>query len=165
VDAAGATGAIDTTGAVWGRGAPGLETRQFDFWLGSWDLTWEPDGRGVNEVRSILDDRVILENFDGRPAIPLAGMSVSIFDADLGRWRQTWVDTNGAYLDFTGGLAGDRMILERTTATGWLQRMVWSEIDARSLHWSWEHSHDGRSWTVDWAIDYRRRPLVTSGGP
>lgn len=157
-------------GAVGGAGeAPGArppEARQFDFWLGSWDLTWAPDGRGVNEVRSILDDRVILESFDGRPAIPLAGMSVSVYDEAIGRWRQAWVDSAGGYLDFVGGLDGDRMVLGRTMTSGRRQRMVWSEIEAESLHWSWERSDDeGRTWTVAWAIEYRRRPLGGSSGP
>jgi hypothetical protein len=137
--------------------------RHFDFWLGDWDLRWEPDGRGVNVIKSILDDHVVLERFDGRPSIPLAGMSVSVFDRDIGRWRQVWVDSDGQYLDFLGGRDGDRMVLERRRSDGRGQRMVWSNIAAESLHWSWEHSDDdGASWTVDWAIDYRRQTLVVA---
>ena len=135
--------------------------RQFDFWLGAWDLRWEPDGRGVNVITSILDDHAVLERFDGRPSIPLTGMSVSVFDAAIDRWRQVWVDSDGQYLDFIGGIDLGRMVLERRRADGRHQRMVWSNIAAESLHWSWEHSDDdGAGWTVDWAIDYRRRTLV-----
>ena len=112
------------------RAVPSITARQFDFWLGHWDLRWEPDGRGVNEIVTILDDHGILERFDGRPSIPLAGMSVSVFDDTIGRWRQVWVDSDGQYLDFIGGLDGDRMVLERRRADGRLQRMVWSNIDA-----------------------------------
>jgi hypothetical protein len=134
--------------------------RQFDFWLGHWDLRWEPDGRGVNVITSILDDHVILERFDGRPSIPLAGMSVTAFDDTIGRWRQTWVDTDRQYLDFVGGMERDAMVLERRRVDGRLQRMVWSDIEPESLRWSWQHSDDdGRSWTVDWDIEYRRRTL------
>jgi hypothetical protein len=165
--AAGAIGSAgEGAGAVEPRGARPPEARQFDFWLGSWDLTWAPDGRGVNEVRSILEDRVVLESFDGRPSIPLAGMSVSVYDEDLGRWRQTWADSAGSYLDFVGGLDGDQMILDRILSSGRRQRMVWSNIEAESLHWSWEWSDDeGRTWTVAWAIEYRRRPLGGSSEP
>jgi hypothetical protein len=136
------------------------EGRQFDFWLGCWELRWEPDGQGVNRIVSILDDQVILERFDGRPSIPLTGMSVTVHDQAAGVWRQTWVDSDGQYLDFTGGIEGERMILTRRRADGRHQRMVWSDITPETLHWSWEHSDDDRrSWTVGWAIDYRRRPL------
>jgi len=147
--------------SVEDRAIDSLPARQFDFWLGDWDLRWEPDGCGVNVITSILDDHVVLEQFDGRPSIPLAGMSVSVFDRDIGRWRQVWVDSDGQYLDFVGGFEGERMVLERRRSDGRLQRMVWSNIAAESLLWSWEHSDDdGARWTVDWAIDYRRRTLV-----
>lgn len=148
--------------AVEGRAVRSEPACQFDFWLGHWDLRWEPDGTGVNVVASILDDHVILERFDGRPSISLAGMSVSLFDEAIGRWRQVWVDNDGQYLEFVGGLEGDRMILERRRPDGRQQRMVWSNIKAESLHWSWEHSDDGERWTVDWAIDYRRRTLAAA---
>jgi hypothetical protein len=138
--------------------------RQFDFWLGHWDLSWEPDGRGVNLITSILDAHVILERFDGRPSIPLAGMSVSVFDRQVDRWRQVWVDSDGQYLDFVGGFESDRMVLERRRPDGRRQRMVWCDIEPESVHWSWQHSDDdGRSWTVDWAIDYRRRTRMPEG--
>lgn len=152
--------------SVEDRAIDSLPARQFDFWLGDWDLRWEPDGCGVNVITSILDDHVVLEQFDGRPSIPLAGMSVSVFDREIGRWRQVWVDCDGQYLDFVGGFEGERMVLERRRSDGRLQRMVWSNIAAESLLWSWEHSDDdGARWTVDWAIDYRRRTLVPASEP
>jgi hypothetical protein len=151
---------------VEGRAVDAPEGRQFDFWLGCWELRWEPDGQGVNDIVSILDDHVILERFDGRPSIPMAGMSVSIYDGTIRAWRQTWVDSEGQYLDFTGGIEGDRMVLRRRRDDGRLQRMVWSDIKPESLRWSWEHSNDeGRNWTVAWAIDYRRRPLDPATQP
>src|SRR4051794_21470059 len=90
-----------------------LEARQFDFWLGDWDLTWGEDQRGRNVITAILDGRVIQEQFDGLAATPLRGMSVSVYDERQGRWQQTWVDNSGGYLDFTGGWADGRMVLTR----------------------------------------------------
>ena len=85
--------------SVEDRAVDSHPARQFDFWLGDWDLRWEPDGRGVNVITSILDDHAVLERFDGRPSIPLTGMSVSMFDAAIDRWRQVWVDSDGQYLE------------------------------------------------------------------
>ena len=34
--------------------------------------------------------------------MPLRGLSVSLFNARSGKWQQTWVDNEGAYLDFVG---------------------------------------------------------------
>lgn len=78
------------------------EAAQFDFWLGEWELAWGEEGRGTNVIATSLDDCVILERFDGTPSIPLRGMSVSVYDARLGQWRQTWVDNQGGYLNLDG---------------------------------------------------------------
>jgi hypothetical protein len=51
--------------------------RQFDFWLGEWDLTWGDGEHGTNSIYLDFDGRVIVESFDGRPSTGLQGMSIS----------------------------------------------------------------------------------------
>lgn len=135
--------------------------RQFDFWIGDWDAVWGDDQRGTNSVRSILDDAVILENFDGTPGMDLRGMSVSTYNARTHQWQQTWVDNQAGYLDFTGEFAGGQMILQRTAAIDgrtFLQRMRWHTIEHDQFDWNWERSDDaGQSWQVVWQIHYTRR--------
>jgi len=134
--------------------------RHFDFWLGEWEVTWGESGRGVNRITSILDDRVILENFDARPSMPFCGMSVSTYSQRLGKWQQTWVDNQGNYLDFVGAFADGEMALAReATIDGErvLQRMVWHNIGRDELDWNWERSDDGgKTWQVVWRIHYQR---------
>jgi hypothetical protein len=135
------------------------EAKQFDFWIGEWDCTWEEDGRGSNSIRPAFDGCVIEEQFDGSPALDFRGMSVSVYCPALGRWQQTWVDTEGNYFDLTGGMADGNMILacDDTRTPGRL-RMVFSNIEADSLDWRWERSEDGeRTWKCLWAIRYRRK--------
>ena len=137
------------------------ELRQFDFWLGEWDLTWGDGGRGTNVITAVLDQRVIQEQFDGRPATPLQGLSVSTYNMQLGKWQQTWVDNSGSYLDFVGEFAAGKMILSReATLEGQpiLQRMVWYNIAEQSLDWNWERSTDGgETWQIMWHIHYQRK--------
>jgi len=134
--------------------------RQFDFWLGEWNLTWDEEGKGTNRITRVLDDCVILENFDGGDSMPLRGMSVSTYDTMVGQWRQTWVDNNGTYLDFTGGMQGDEMVLVRTfTREGreLMQRMIFREIKPDALIWDWQRSVDqGKTWELLWQINYHR---------
>ena len=137
------------------------EAQQFDFWVGEWDLVWGDGDRGRNVIEKTLDGCVILENFDGTPASPLRGMSVSTYNPRLGRWQQTWVDNQGGYLDFTGGYEDARMVLQRTATAAdgrhVLQRMVWYDITGDSLQWHWESSRDdGATWDVLWSIRYTR---------
>src|ERR1041385_4254777 len=124
---------------------------QFDFWIGEWDLTWPASalgnaGHGSNSIKKVMGGCVVQESFSGEAAMPLRGMSVSRFDPMAGKWKQTWVDNEGSYLDFTGNFQNSQMILQRQASrpdgTRFLQRMVWKSISARELDWSWERSLD-----------------------
>ena len=131
---------------------------QFDFWLGKWDCTWAEDGKATNHILRILDDNIIQENFS---APDLKGMSVSAYDAERGRWCQTWVDNSGSYLDFTGTFEDGKMILSRDAIVrgeACKQRMVWFNIEASQLDWNWERSDDGGiTWRVLWQIHYQKK--------
>ena len=132
-----------------------------DFWLGSWVVSWAGGGHGTNTIRRILDDRVIEESFDGSDAdSSLRGRSVSVRDAADGRWRQTWVDSTGAYLDVAGVEVDGRIGFQREAIVGGavvVQRMVWLDVTPDAFRWQWQRSGDGgTSWNVVWEIDYRR---------
>jgi hypothetical protein len=134
----------------------GPET-QFDFWLGEWDCTWGADGQGSNRVERILDGKIIQENFEGDD---LRGMSISAWDPERMLWRQTWVDSSGSYLDFTGGFRDGRMVLTRDAIVhgeACQQRMVWYNLTEDEFDWNWERSDDGGiTWDLKWQIKYRR---------
>lgn len=138
------------------------EAKQFDFWLGEWNLTWADSGKGFNKVEKILGGCVIQENFDGLNSTPLKGISVSTYNKNLKKWQQTWVDNSGAYLDFVGEFSEGKMILARefTNKEGKKikQRMVWFDIKENSLNWNWESSLDeGKTWKPLWQIHYSRK--------
>jgi hypothetical protein len=132
-----------------------------DFWLGTWEVSWEGGGHGTNTIRRILDDRVIEESFDGRDAdSALLGRSLSVLDARDGRWRQTWVDSTGAYLHLVGVEVDGRIAFQRDAVIDGvpsIQRMVWLDVTPDAMRWQWRRSADGgATWQVAWAIDYRR---------
>ena len=137
--------------------------RQFDFWLGEWDCTWYEDGLehvGTNSVYADLGGAVLVENFDGRPSLDFQGLSFSVYDRKGRCWKQTWVDSNGGYLDFEGGFADGVMELRRAGEhddAGALFRMRWENIERDSFDWSWQRSEDGgENWHALWEIEYTR---------
>lgn len=136
------------------------EARQFDFWIGEWDLTWEGGGPGTNVITSEMNGCVIREAFVD-PTAPFHGSSVSVWNPNRAIWQQTWVDDQGGYLDFEGGMEGNRMILRRQYEQDGQtihQRMVFYNIEENSLDWDWETSKDGgTSWDLAWRIHYERR--------
>ena len=141
--------------------------RQFDFWVGEWSLTWPGPKQGevqhgTNSIRRVMDDCVVEENFSGGDDMHLRGKSVSIFDTRAGKWKQTWVDNEGGYLDFVGEFRDGRMVLARDATrpdgSNVVQRMVFKNIGADEFDWSWESSTDGgKTWKVNWPIHYKRK--------
>ncbi|MBT3337988.1 MAG: DUF1579 family protein [Anaerolineae bacterium] len=137
------------------------EARQFDFWLGDWELSWGEDGRGTNHVSAILNNCVIQEEFDGTPSILLKGLSISTYNPGTKKWHQTWVDNSGGYLDFVGEFTDGKMVLSRDAIVqgkAITQRMVFYNIAKNELDWNWERSKDGgKTWQVVWHIHYQRK--------
>jgi hypothetical protein len=148
------------------RPCSAAEARQFDFWVGTWDLEWtDAEGKkqtGTNVINKILGGCVIEENFSTAGEQPYLGKSHSLFDVKSGMWKQTWVDSGGEYLDFVGAFRDEKMMLWRefTAREGKTvkQRMIFSNIQADSFDWNWESSTDaGKTWKTNWKIFYKRR--------
>ena len=144
-------------------GCDSPESKQLDFWLGEWELSYVGDGKqgkSRNRVAKTLDGCVVLEEFSGAPGTKLDGRSVSTYDRVTRRWKQTWVDNTASYLDFSGGLEDGRMVFARQMQRDGKtvgQRMVFAEVKQDSLKWLWQRSDDGgKTWTTQWEIDYRR---------
>ena len=142
------------------------QQKQFDFWIGEWELSWPGQnagetGHGTNSIQRILDGCIVQETFSSQETDHLRGTSISVFDTRSGSWKQTWVDNQGGYLDFVGGFKDGQMILQReanVNGSKTLQRMVWKNISANAFDWSWEASRDGgKSWQVQWPIHYKRK--------
>ena len=142
------------------------EAKQFDFWVGAWDLEWtDAKGqkqKGTNRINKILGGCVIEENFSTGGPQPYLGKSHSLFDIRSGLWKQTWVDSGGSYIDLTGEFKEGKMTLRRegTDPKGnkLLFRMVYSNIKSDSFLWDWESSADGgKTWKTNWQINYKKR--------
>jgi hypothetical protein len=143
------------------------EAQQFDFWVGEWQVSWKDTTKesgfatASNKITKILDGCVLFEQFNGTPAIPLKGMSHSVYNVHKKKWQQTWVDNSGGYLDFIGGWQDDKMILSRSFQVKGktiMQRMVWYKISDNKFDWNWEGSKDGgKTWQVNWLIHYKRK--------
>ena len=140
---------------------------EMDFWIGEWNLTWTTQdgkpGKGVNIVEKILDDAVILENFEAQEGSykGFSGKSFSVYNKQSDAWFQTWVDSQYGYLPFTFEMDGEKRIFKRQSinASGkniW-SRMVFYDIDTAGFTWDWQQSEDGNSWLTIWQIIYRRK--------
>lgn len=141
----------------------------FDFWLGQWTLSWQSTdstiGKGENYILKTLNDQVIQENFrvTNDPNMKnFEGKSWSVYNKSNKTWYQTWVDNQGAYLDFVGEVDGEKRIFKRVSKqsadNSIQQRMVFYNIQQDSFTWDWENSSDhGKTWVLRWRIEYKRK--------
>lgn len=88
------------------------EHRQFDFWVGDWNVTSGGQQGGTNDITLILGKCVIQEHWVG--AKGLTGQSYNFYDREDGQWHQLWVDDAGSALDLAGHFSGGKMILAGT---------------------------------------------------
>jgi hypothetical protein len=127
------------------------EHRQFDFWLGDWEVRG-PAGRvaGTNRISKEFGGCVLQERYDtGRG---YSGSSFNIYDASRKRWHQTWVDTSGMLLQLDGGLVDGKMVLEgetvSATAARVRHRITWTPNADGSVRQFWESTNASGEWTV-----------------
>jgi hypothetical protein len=87
------------------------EHRQFDFWVGRWDVY--PTGKNKLVAHSLIeklyDGCTIRENW--MPLNGSGGGSINMYDPADKRWHQTWQDSQNARVEFDGGMVGGRMVL------------------------------------------------------
>lgn len=90
--------------------------RQFDFWIGTWDVVPAapvapaPPGRQPesNVVERTHNGCVVMENWDDR--VGGTGQSFNIYDRVSQRWHQTWVDSTGGLHEYWGELKDGNMV-------------------------------------------------------
>ena len=124
------------------------EHRQFDFWLGEWNVSSNGQPAGTNSIRATMGGCVLQENWQGAGSGGISGTSFNIYDRDQGIWHQTWVDANGTLLQLNGGLSDGSMVLEgeRPAPTGngnVLHRISWTPQEDDRVRQLWEASQDG----------------------
>ena len=124
------------------------EHRQFDFWLGDWDV-FLPDGSraGGNRIEAVANGCALLETWQGRSGF--AGSSLNSYDPAARQWRQHWVDSQAGRLALAGGWDGRHMVLSGESAdpkrpeVRLLDRIAWSPRADGSVRQLWERSEDG----------------------
>lgn len=140
--------------------ADAAKSRQFDFWIGEWDVTAGGGKAGDSKIEPILGGCVIQEHWSG--AQGGAGSSFNFYNPETGKWHQKWVWKQGTSLDLEGGLENGKMMLAgqkkgsdgKTTRS----RITWTPNADGTVRQLWESSSDdGKTWQVQFDGLYRRK--------
>ena len=132
------------------------ERRQFDFWIGDWEVT-RPDGKvaGHNRITPILGGCALREEWTG--ARGNQGTSLNAWDPEKHAWRQTWVDQSGTLLLLAGGIEGGRMVLQSGEGAE-RQRITWTPLPDGRVRQLWDSTTDGgRTWKVEFDGMYAKK--------
>ncbi|MEO8129293.1 MAG: hypothetical protein ABJF23_07515 [Bryobacteraceae bacterium] len=137
------------------------EYKQFDFWVGEWDVTTGGQPAGSSSVQRILDGCVIFENWSG--AGGGVGKSFNFYNAITHKWKQVWVDTRGASLELAGEFKDGALRYEGKTQVGTgaprYDRLTFTPLPGDKVRQLWEQSADeGKTWTISFDGLYTRKP-------
>jgi tetratricopeptide (TPR) repeat protein len=139
------------------------ENRQFDFWLGEWNVSTTQGAvpSGNSKIELILEDCVVQENWKSLNS-PYAGKSYNIYNASLKRWEQYWVDNVGGNIFFYGGLKDGVMDywtddLPQPDGTKLKRHLQFFKLGSDSVRQFSQGSSDGgKSWRVEYDFTYIR---------
>lgn len=145
------------------------EFRQFDFWIGEWEVYDSASGNkvGENSISGREQDCVLLEQWRG--ASGSTGMSMNYYNPLTEEWRQVWVSAGRYAIDIVGGLRGSAMVLEGylfdyqgESATF---RGTWTPNDDGSVRQFFEQfNNDSQQWETWFDGRYVRKPDQRAAG-
>ena len=134
----------------------GVEHRQFDFWIGEWEVSAQGKPAGRNTISAEQNGCVLREEWRG--ASGLTGTSLNFYDRGDQRWHQVWIDGRGSVLRLSGSAPQPGiMVLESSPdAEGPRQRIRWTLRVDGVVEQHWEQSSDqGVTWTTAFLGEYK----------
>jgi hypothetical protein len=137
------------------------EVRQFDFWLGQWNVAAAgSSGNAHSTVTLSLDQCLIVENWDGGRGH--SGRNIFGYSADDKSWYGMFADNEGRVHVFTSGrvLPGSAEFQGPSRGPNGesvLNRLKVLRVSPGKIEQTWEKSADnGTSWNVVFRAEYSR---------
>ncbi len=160
---------VPVIAAAQGAGPPEVgctaaQSRQFDFWVGRWQVFRRVDPEhpvAESVIENLYGGCAIRENW--LPRRGAAGGSLSAWVGGDPGWRQTWVDASGAWVEFRGGWNGRAMVLQgrwpQPGQPAQITRMTYTVEADGAVRQLGESSDDGGgSWQASFDFVYRPVP-------
>ena len=154
-----AAGLVLCAGAAHAAACDTAEFRQFDFWLGEWNV-YGPAGKlaGTNSITREYAGCVVHEHYT-TPG-PYTGESLNTYDAQRKVWHQTWVDNGGTLLLLDGHLVGNAMVLEGAGMNGSepvKHRITWTPNADGTVRQFWQTAGADGKWKTTFDGLYRKK--------
>jgi tetratricopeptide (TPR) repeat protein len=143
--------------------------RAFDFWVGDWEVrpTGQPDAKPQHSsIQRILGGCVIFENYTYEGGV-YEGKGFNIFDANSGKWHQTYVDSQGTSHEWDGEVRDGIMYyvganLNTDGGRSW-DKITYFKLDNGHVrHLSQRSKDGGKTWDTYFDGDYTPIHVPTS---
>lgn len=154
------------------------EYRQFDFWVGEWDVRPNPETMKpaagspppdpnrqppINIITKIQGGCAIHENWNDRTGG--TGESYNVYDRVTQQWHQTWVSNNGGLHFYRGGLKNGSMVYVGEVPLGPTMRVqgrrtvrvTFTPTGPDTMRQSAEALNSDGTWTLSYDFLYTRR--------
>ncbi|HEY3703936.1 MAG TPA: tetratricopeptide repeat protein [Terracidiphilus sp.] len=146
------------------------EFRQFDFWLGDWDVVSTQDGipRGTSHIAREMDGCAVWENWSSAGS-PYFGKSYNTYNAALRRWEQFWVDNMAGTMFFHGELKDGVMDywtedIPQPNGTPLRRHLQFFNLGPDKVRQFSQGSRDGgKTWAVEYDLTYNRHASTATG--
>ncbi len=148
------------------------EFRQFDFWIGDWDVVSAADGthQGSSHIAKEMGGCVIWENWTSAGG-PYFGKSYNTWNVSLKRWEQYWVDNAAGVIFFHGGIKDGVMDywtddVPQPTGGTLLRHLQFFNLGADKVRQFSQGSNDGgKTWHVEYDFVYTKTQLKPAAVP
>ncbi|WP_421919207.1 hypothetical protein [Marinifilum sp.] len=136
-------------------------SRQFDFWIGEWDVYTGENLVGKNKVVFLQNKYLIQENWVSKND-NFSGTSYSFYNPKSNKWHQVWVDKNGNNLLLKGEFRDEKMVLTSGLDSNMgepnsIHRITWTKLSNEEVKQVWESTTDnGKNWTIQFEGIYKK---------
>jgi tetratricopeptide (TPR) repeat protein len=146
------------------------EFRQFDFWIGDWDVTSTGDGvpRGSSHIAKEMGGCVIWENWTSAGS-SYFGKSYNTYNVNLHRWEQYWVDNSAGTIFFYGNLKDGVMDywtddVAQPNGQKLRRHLQFFNLGPGKVRQFSQGSTDGgKTWQVEYDLTYNRHADKSTG--
>ncbi len=134
--------------------------RQFDFWIGDWDVFVNGNKVGENLVEMELDGCTLVENW--RNSVGGTGKSLNSYNPSKKKWQQFYVGSQGGVLEFEGELKGNILSFTGETinpnGTKLMHILEFHDLPDKTVRQKWQQSTDGgKTWNTVWDSIYKKK--------
>jgi len=142
------------------RPCTSAEYRQFDFWIGDWDVQVQGQPAGHNLITLEQDGCLLVEHWKASTG-GQTGTSFNYYDVRDKKWHQLYLDNSGnagAFPAMAGSLVDSKMVLFTDLNVSPVFRWTWYVVSPGKVRQMAETSSDGqKTWSTTWDSIYVKK--------